>query len=94
MRGIRGERTVVRKLGRWLVYATPYDSGDVLLEADLGGEVRKDWIAKMKPNGGIVAPPLGKALAKAERWVRDQSQGEDRAEKMLAVELKRISLEG
>ena len=85
---------MVRKVDRWRIWATPYDSGDVLLEAELDGAVRKDWVAKMKPNGGVIAPPLSRALVKAVVWTAAQANGEERAEVMLREELKRISLEG
>lgn len=85
---------MVKKVGQWVIWATPSDGGDVIIEAELDDEVRKEWTAKLGPNGGIVAPPLKKALVKAERWVHEQAQGEERAAVMLRVELKRISLEG
>lgn len=94
MRGIRGERIMVRKVGQWFIYATPSSGGDVILEATLDGEIRQDWTAKMTKNGGVIAQPLEKALAKAEAWVAEQAQGEERAAVMLRAELKRISMEG
>ena len=94
MRGIRGERVMVKKLGQWLIYATPSSGGDVILEAVIDDEVREEWTAKMTKNGGVIAPPLSKALKKAEQWVTEQAQGEERAAVMLRAELERISLEG
>ena len=94
MRGIRGERVMVRKLGQWLIYATPSSGGDVILEAVIDDVIRNDWTAKMTKNGGVIAPPLGKALAKAEKWVAEQAKGEERAAVMLREELERIRLEG
>lgn len=96
MKTIRGERVRIEHSGNWMIYATPFDNGEVLIEASLNGKTGDSWRGRIPPKGKGRPPSktLKDAIQAARNFVSTQNQGEDLANKMLRDELERLRMEG